>query len=190
MLFCVKISKMSVETNTKTKERWQLNTGIPGLVLSELSAEDLSDIKNLFDKNYSHFAKGGMILGFERLDDEAKNGSPEGVRRLAIRLNNVLVGYAGVIQEDMNVNEVEISYANDVDHTRMGIALATVNALTDYEIEQGNDVVAEVEEYNHASMRLLEGAGFSKEKRRRHGRTVFKAMSYNTDNLLRHLNNL
>ena len=166
-----------------------LDTNIQHVTLRDIDKNSLDDLHRLFTENGQFFGQGGIIADdlYDRIEEEFSTYKPEGIRRMGIWQNDRLVGYASLIQEDTDVAEVELAYAISKDHVRKGIAFAAVNTLTDFAIENGNDVIAEVEHRNQASSRLLKKAGFDREMRNHSGRAVYKKLSHSVDNLMRRL---
>ncbi len=157
--------------------------------LRDIDASNLPALKELFANNQDFFGEGGIIADglYDRIEDEISSDQPEGIRRMGIWLADRMVGYVGLIQEDMDANEIEVSYALDKEFTKRGIARTAIQAITDRETENGNQMVAEVEMRNHKSMRLLEGLGYERQRRMHDGRLVFKKEATDIESLMRRL---
>ncbi len=157
--------------------------------LRNINASHLPALKELFSKNQDFFGKGGIIADdlYDRIEDEISSNQPDGIRRMGIWLADRMIGYVGLIQEDMNANEIEVSYALDKEFTKRGIARAAIQTVTDHETDDGNQVIAEVEARNHKSMQLLEDLGYKRQQRMRDGRFVFKKDATDVESLMHRL---
>ena len=99
--------------------------------------------------------------------------SPE--RNFAIGSDDEVIGGIGLkLREDVFRRSAEIGYWLAEPHWGQGIATAALLALTDYAFEQFDlvRIDAGVFEWNPASCRVLEKAGYTEESRQR--RSVYK----------------
>lgn len=137
---------------------------ISGSTMRDLSKNDFEEFRLLCERNEEHFTNGGMTNIARQLKHDLEYGVPMSSRRLGVWINDTLVGFAMIQEEIDRESCVSIDYVIDSSHTRRGITRAAVSAITKYENDRGNDVIAEVETSNSPSMRLLESLGFEEEK--------------------------
>lgn len=181
-------SMISPELTVYSKPK-ELQTKLPGVTMSELSAAELPDVSGLMDKNTKYFRAGGLDTEYVLKQMAADlTGKLAGINRhTGIWLGEKLIGYVSV-EPGANPHDdldVEISYAVDQDMARQGVAEAAVRAITEQENEDGHNVVAEVEGRNHASKRMLGKIGYEEARHTSNGREVFVSHSLSDEALLR-----
>lgn len=149
----------TVETQT-TPALLELETQHPAVTVRELAPEDDQGYFEAVQHNKAHLQEGGLYLGamYRSPEDVAKRRQEQGSHRMGVWFEGKLVG--GVDAIDKPDNEVEVSYWLDDDHTGLGIARASVRAVTDHYNGQGMNVRAEVEPNNYLSRRLLGKLGY------------------------------
>lgn len=149
----------TVETQTAAPAPLELATRHPDVVVRSLGPDDDEAYSELARQNAEHIQSGNLWHEeYERGDGIADLRAQEGVRRMGMWHKGKLVG--GLDAVELPGGEVEVSYWLDDDHTGLGIAGASVRAITDFYNEQGIDVKAEVEPNNYLSRRLLGKLGF------------------------------
>jgi len=154
-----------------------IETRLPGVTIQDIDQDHLPDLQKMLSDNELFFAQGGMVaeslykmIKTELLADEA---SP--TRRLGVWQDDKLIGMMSVSPyKNGSEDEVEISGGGDKAFARQGIAFAAAEAIIEDENNKGKDVVAEVESYNVASVRLLGKLGFQATHRHSSdGRNIF-----------------
>jgi RimJ/RimL family protein N-acetyltransferase len=172
---------------TKTKE---LKTALPDITLRDIDASTLPKLKHLFESNAQFIARGGIVPDavYEMTEQEVLGQNPNLHRRLGIWKDDQLVGYAGIVPSETprSEKEVEVSYVVDPTYSRQGIARAAVEAITETENDKGNSVIAEVEQSNHASIRLLGKLGFE-QSGHSDGRNVYVHKEMTEQEMMRRL---
>lgn len=143
----------------------EYKTALPDITFRDLDVGDLPELKQLFELNADSIAEGGIAPDhfFQMTEQEVLGHNPHGHQRMGIWKVDQLVGCVAVYPAEYAKikNAVEVSYVVDPKHRREGIARAVVEAVTDIENNMGHNVIAEVEPYNHASIRLLGKLGFA-----------------------------
>lgn len=141
-----------------------ISTVQEGVRVKSLTAEDLPRFEEFVERNTDHLVKGGLIPdALVEMTQRDVADSTTDIKRMGIFKDNDLVGYISVNPYDKE-DGVEVAYAVDKDQVRKGISLAALKAVTVYENELGNDVYAEVERHNPASMKLLDKAGYDRDR--------------------------
>ena len=172
------------------KETQELKTALPDVTLKDIDVESLPELKRMLESNADFIAEGGIVPDaiYEMAENEMAGHNPNSHQRMGIWKDDHLVGYIAVVPSEhpRYENAVEISYIVDPAYGRQGIARAAVEAVTEAESEKGKSVIAEVEPYNVASIRLLGKLGFERSGYS-DGRQVYARQTLTEEEMLRRL---
>lgn len=145
-------------------EAQTLETSLSDVTVRDINAANLPTLKKMFEDNAQHFGQGGIFASglYDMIESETTTDEPSPNHRMGIWKNDTLVGFVSVVpsEEPRHAQEVEVAYGIDPAYARKGITQAAVDAVVQRERNQGNTVIAEVERYNHASIKLLGKIGF------------------------------
>jgi ribosomal protein S18 acetylase RimI-like enzyme len=172
------------------KQTYELKTALPDVTLKDIDVETLPKFKHMIESNAEFIAMGGVIPDavYDMTENEVLGNNPNAHKRMGIWKNNQLVGYLAIVPSEnpKDPNEVEVSYIVDPTYARQGIARAAVEAATEMENDKGNSVIAEVERYNHASIRLLGKLGYERSGYS-DGREVYAHRAMTEEEMMRRL---
>lgn len=172
------------------KPKTEYKTALPDVTFRDIEPETLPELKRLVEENAEHISRGGIVPDYiyESTERELSGDNPHDHQRMGIWKDDVLVGYAAIVPAEYSKikNAVEVSYIVDPKYGRQGIARAVVEAITDIENEKGHNVIAEVERYNVASIRLLGKLGFELSGRS-DGRDVYARSTLTESEIYRRL---
>jgi ribosomal-protein-serine acetyltransferase len=146
-------------------EHLEINAGINGVVLRQLTVDDAERYFELIDFDRTHFTSVDEDTANKYLtvDDVRKRlyGDEEKVR-LGIWADGVMVGSANYRPFSVGKSKVEIGYWIGKQYSGHGYAADAVRTLTPYLFSQGwPEVEAWAREKNKASQKTLRKAGFT-----------------------------
>ena len=166
---------MSMETRV-------LQTALPDVTVTDLQIPDLPKVKTLLDKNRDFFKEGGLDapLLYTMTERELKGEDKRPGRRMGIWLPDDLIGFVGVVPYGPP-HKQEIVIGIDEHYTGKNIAGAVIKVVADQELENGNDVVGEVETDNNRGGQMVKKLGCDDAwYDRGQGRRVYMKRSRNT----------
>jgi|GEM_PF-1667243 len=174
----------------QTPATHNLQTKLPDVITQDITAKDLPDLKRMFESNLDFFAEGGIYADdlYTMIEQEVSSEHASPHQRIGIWKGENLVGYVSVVPSERHTaeHEVEVAYLVDSRYARQGIASAAVEAIVDDEIEKGNHVIAEVENRNKASQKMLGKLGFELTAEQ-NGRHVYSHGGLSIDEMMHRL---